>query len=163
MFLFDREDADLFEHVAAHKATSTGKIYARICARGDLWNKYPHRIILSRKLGRTLIRSELSDHKNGITTDCRRTNLRLASYGENKANMTGSQKNKFTATFKGVSFYCGKFYTRIQKDKKSTYVGRYDDEIQAALAYDEAAVKIHGEFANLNFPLHKKEDVLCSL
>ena len=30
--------------------------------------------------------------------------------------------------------------------------GYYADEIEAAKAYDRAAMKYHGEFASLNFP-----------
>ena len=30
--------------------------------------------------------------------------------------------------------------------------GRFVDEIEAALAYDEVAIKLHGEFASVNWP-----------
>ena len=32
------------------------------------------------------------------------------------------------------------------------FLGGFEDEINAGKAYDEAAKKYHGEFANLNFP-----------
>ena len=35
---------------------------------------------------------------------------------------------------------------------KKIWVGRFDNEIDAAKAYDETARKYHGEFARLNFP-----------
>lgn len=39
--------------------------------------------------------------------------------------------------------------------KKSVphWVGGYDTEVAAAKAYDEAALRLHGDFAKLNFPL----------
>jgi hypothetical protein len=37
-------------------------------------------------------------------------------------------------------------------DCKSKFIGYFDNEIDAAKAYDQAAIKYHGEFASLNFP-----------
>ncbi|MHC4062387.1 MAG: AP2/ERF family transcription factor [Planctomycetota bacterium] len=31
------------------------------------------------------------------------------------------------------------------------YIGRFENEIDAAKAYDRAAIRYHGEYANLNF------------
>ena len=32
-------------------------------------------------------------------------------------------------------------------------IGYFDDEVDAAKAYDRKAVELHGEFATLNFPM----------
>jgi hypothetical protein len=41
---------------------------------------------------------------------------------------------------------------------KNIWLGRFDNEIEAARAYDEAAKKYHGEFARLNFS-QRSEDL----
>lgn len=56
--------------------------------------------------------------------------------------------------YKGVSWkkdIC-KWTAKIGVDYKSIYLGCFENEIEAAKAYDEAAMKYHGEFACLNFP-----------
>jgi hypothetical protein len=94
----------------------------------------------------------LVDHRNGDGLDNRRANLRLATRSQNMYNKPKT-KSKTSSRFIGVSFDKGrrKWETRIYYQKRKIWLGRFDDEIDAAKAYDEAAKKYHEEFARLNF------------
>jgi len=80
------------------------------------------------------------------------TNLRTATQSQNNANKVS--KIKSTSKYLGVSL--NKRYknwiAQIGKDGRKKNLGTFCCEIQAAKAYDAAAIKFHGEFANLNFP-----------
>ena len=103
-----------------------------------------HRIVLNIKAGM------VTDHidKNGLNNQ--RYNLREATISQNAANIN-SQKNT-TSKYLGVYWASNpkKWFVTLQKNKKNFYIGKYDNEEEAAKAYNEAAIKHHGEFANLN-------------
>lgn len=89
------------------------------------------------------------DHINGNTLDNRRENLRIFTKMENCRN----QKPKgATSKYKGVSIHAsrGKWQVKIRSMHKTIFVGRFDDEREAALAYDKAAIQYYGEFAKTN-------------
>jgi hypothetical protein len=92
------------------------------------------------------------DHINGDTLDNRRVNLRLATHGQNQHNRGKYRNNK--SGYKGVSWdkAAGKWRAQIKFNNKKYNLGRYHDPIEAALAYDAAAIRLHGAFARLNFP-----------
>lgn len=90
------------------------------------------------------------DHKNGNTLDNRRTNLRLATRSQNACNAAPYKGGK--SKFKGVSWHKSNkgWQACITKNSKRYYLGCYPTEIEAAQAYDSAAIELHGEFARLN-------------
>jgi len=90
------------------------------------------------------------DHKNRNILDNRRDNLRLATRSQNGRNR-GLQKNN-------TSGYCG---VRWRKDRstwsafikhhgKNVALGCFSTKEEAAAAYNEKAIALHGEFAVLN-------------
>lgn len=119
--------------------TKQGKRYA--VAHGECGKLlYLHREVLG-AVGRQQV-----DHKNGDTLDCRRSNLRVATPGQNRAN---SRKRRGSASqYKGVYPSGSRWLARI----KLVRLGSFPTEIEAARAYDSAARAEFGEFARLNFP-----------
>lgn len=87
------------------------------------------------------------DHANGNTLDNRRCNLRLARNGQNIAN---SQRRSDSPTaFKGVQ----KHHKRYRASVASARIGSFSTPLEAALAYDKAAIERWGEFAKTNASL----------
>lgn len=90
------------------------------------------------------------DHINNIRSDNRIVNLREATNSENQANRKIREGG--ASKYKGVSWHKGakKWQALIEVNRKQTYLGQYDLEEEAALAYNKAALEYFGEFAKIN-------------
>jgi hypothetical protein len=101
--------------------------------------------------------SRFVDHRNCDSLDNRKSNLRFATQAENIHNRR--KRKNATSQYIGVFFRkdTRKWVGKIMDGKKQIILGNFDNEIDAAKAYDEAAKKYHGEFARLNFPPESEE------
>ncbi len=104
-----------------------------------------HRLLMDAPKGLTV------DHEDGNGLNDRRYNLRLCTYGENRFN---SHHPKRSATgYRGVYLTNdGRFKVMISLSTKKTYLGTFDDPIEAARVFDAAAFAHRGRFTQLNFP-----------
>lgn len=91
----------------------------------------------------------IADHINHNGLDNRKSNLRDANKQQNSFN---TRSNRGSSIYKGVSFEKTTRLWRsyITKDGIRQYLGRFDNELDAALAYDKKAREIFGEYANCN-------------
>jgi hypothetical protein len=98
-------------------------------------------------------KNKLVDHRNSDPQDNRRENLHLATSKENNRNRCKMRK-KTSSKYIGVSFRKRekKWRALICRNRKNISLGSFENEIDAAKAYDKAARKYFGEFARLNFP-----------
>lgn len=106
-----------------------------------------HRLLLGAPSG------SIVDHANGDPYDNRRGNLRLATPAQNAQNQRRRSDN--TSGYRGVCFAKneGKWVARVWADRKFYALGYFDLAEEAAMAYDRAAVRLHGQFARPNFPI----------
>ena len=88
------------------------------------------------------------DHINGDKSDNRKENLRICTLLENRRNRTKYKSN--TTGYKGVYYDRRKIRAKIKTDNKQIYLGSFKTLKEAAKAYNEAALKYHGEYARLN-------------
>lgn len=109
-----------------------------------------HVIIMEKYFGK-LPDGMVNDHKNNVKTDNQKHNLRRCTYQENSLNRIRHAKNE-TSTYKGVNYRSdsGKYRVRIMVNGRQISLGQYATEIEAAIVYNRAAKKYHGDFAYLN-------------
>lgn len=135
-------DAEDFDKIGTKKwslieSTSNGDKYAMT------YKLAMHRLILNAPSG------VIVDHINHNGLDNRKSNLRLCNKAQNGWNRraTGGYSK-----YKGVSWSKNKrrWIAEIIINKKTHKLGKFLSQEQAAKAYNEAAIRLQGEFALLN-------------
>jgi len=106
---------------------------------------YMHRQILE-----LTKRNEFADHIDHNGLNNQRNNLRLSNHSDNQKNkqpLVGS-----SSKYVGVCWHKKdkKWQAAIAINGKQTHLGQFDNEIDAAIARDNAAKQYYGAFANLN-------------
>lgn len=150
--MVDNEDYDQLMKYAWHAKIDRGgrKVYA---VRSQAFYKEDgarssktirmHRVLLGINEANVLV-----DHKDHNGLNNQKSNLRICDKEKNSYN---TRKRKGCASiYKGVSWEKDKWRSAIQFNKKIIRLGRYEKEIDAAIAYNNRAIELFGEFANIN-------------
>jgi hypothetical protein len=111
---------------------------------------YAHRIIMNCPKGLTV------DHIDNNPLNNAKSNLRICTQKQNAKSQLMPKNN--TSGYKGVCFDNWSFknnlkrcwIARIKVERKNINLGRFLTKEQAAIAYNNAAVKYFGKFAKLN-------------
>lgn len=131
-------DDDDFERVSQHKWVYSNRGYARRIHRGK--TIHMHRFVMSS--------DTLYDHINRDKLDNRKSNLRPCTRSQNQANRRTPANN--TSGHKGVCYDKRRLMWRsyIRTNGKQRFLGYYKKIEDAILAYQSAADKYFGDFAN---------------
>jgi len=109
------------------------------------------RILMHRQIMQPL-KGMVVDHSDGNRANNCRANLRVCTRWENNCN-TRKRSGTYSG-FKGVFYnkHRRKWFAMCEYKGERIWRGYFDDEFDAARAYDRIAVELFGEFARLNFP-----------
>jgi hypothetical protein len=140
--IVDDEDYEVARQRNWYAVRRHVSIYAKTNDGSDI---YLHRHILQ------LEDNDIVDHKNRCGLDCRRQNMRPATYQQNLINALKPQGENGSG-YRGVTAARQLWCARIRVNNNTIYLGTYEDPADAARAYDIAAKEHHGDFAVLNFP-----------
>lgn len=148
-----RDDGNFYWKVKPSRSANAGDIAGWTNEKGykkvrvDGTPQYIHRLIFLYHHGWL---PKFVDHEDLNRSNNRIGNLRCATRWDNARNKS-KQKNNTTG-FTGVFFRkdSNKFRAIIGVNDKLVHLGTYKTAKEAALAYNEAAVKYFGEFARLN-------------
>jgi AP2-like factor (euAP2 lineage) len=92
------------------------------------------------------------DHKDFNGLNNQKHNIRPCTHAENMRNRKPFKNIKSSSKYKGISFNKtkGKWVSLIWHNNKVIYLGQFEEEINAAKAYNKKAIELFGEFAFLN-------------
>ncbi len=111
---------------------------------------FMHRYIMVLKTGEEIPKGLVVDHINNEKLDNRTGNLRIVNHSINSHNR--QKKAGCISKYIGIRVTGKRYQAYIRGNGKSYRIGTFDTEIEAAIAYNNEAIEIHGlENAKLNF------------
>jgi hypothetical protein len=145
--IVDNEDYDYLNQFKWYASNKNGKFYVQkkiTVSKNKTTCISMHRFIMKPNKGMVI------DHLDGNPLNNKKNNLRICTHAENMRNSKIRINNK--SGYKGVSYQenSNNYRASIRFNNIKINIGDFIDPIDAARAYNAAALKYHGEFAHLN-------------
>lgn len=151
-----RDDGNLVWINAGRRSDLNGMVVGNVSTTdGYRYIKFRQRRILAHRvvfyMHNKFIPKEI-DHINRIRDDNRIENLREAENHSANLGNQSIQKREKTSKYKGVCWDKNrrKWMAAVKHNGKRINIGRFESEDSAAKAYNDLAIKLFGDFANLN-------------
>lgn len=126
--------------------------YAIHCIRADRRTVKirMHRMILGVNDARAIV-----DHIDGDRLNNMKSNLRIVDFSLNRHNAITDINKVKLGVFRGVHYRSdrNKYEALFTTKGRKKLLGRFEDILDAAIAYDEAAIKTYGDNAITNFKI----------
>lgn len=150
----DDEEYDKVEKYTWY-LTNNGYVAAHI---QNIGKRTLHRYLLNLNIGDKHV-----DHINHNKLDNQKNNLRTCTNMENHRN---KKSKPHSSIYKGVCWVKAnqKWASNISVEGKNKEIGLFENEIDAAHAYDYYALKFFGNFAYINFPDYdyNNHQIICN-
>jgi len=144
--IIDDADRPLVSGYSWYAVECNGKFYPQAKEPGTNQPIYLHRYIMGAGA------DEEVDHRNGDSLNFRHSNLRVCDSTGNNRNV--GKRAGLSSRYKGVHWHkaMDRWQAKINVDGRGKHLGYFHDEMEAARAYEEASLRLHGEFGRRNFP-----------
>lgn len=110
-------------------------------------SSFQHKSLARFILGVTGVNNRIK-HKNGNHLDCRKKNMELTTFQKQNQMRRGNRNS--SSKYKGVSKNGNKWRAAIKHNGKDYYLGLFEKEENAALAYNEKSKELFGNDAFQN-------------
>lgn len=138
-------DDEDFEMLSQYKwRISKGYVRTTIKIYGKWKNIFMHRLIMNTPKGM------FTDHIDRNKLNNTKNNLRIVTSQQN--NMNVQKRKNCSSKYKGIHWFKRdkKWQAQIMINNKHIYLGLFKNEIDAAIAYNNKAKELFGEYAYLN-------------
>jgi hypothetical protein len=143
--LIDDQDYEICSSLKMYAEIQNNTVYVRVLykyLKGRVYYKKLHRLILDISDKKIDV-----DHRDGNGLNNCRNNLRVCSHSDNLKN----RKPRGTSKYMGVSRHLGKYWlAKININGIQIHLGSFQNEDDAAVAYNIAAIKTGNGFYRLN-------------